>query len=88
MKSETGSAIRVTTRSLAGVRETLLQELDDLRNGKATAEQAKTVAMLAAVALKTVEVQLKYAQLVNSGALKPGEQIPQVPLIEKQAERK
>jgi hypothetical protein len=80
VKSDSEPPIKTTTRSLAGVRETLLQELDDLRSGRSSTEQAKAVAMLAATALKTIDVQLKYAVLVNSGVLAKADGLPSVAL--------
>lgn len=55
----------------------MLSQLDRLRNGEITPDEAKASAVLAAVALKTVDTQLRYAQMVHDGHMKP-ETMPEI----------
>lgn len=54
-----------TKRSTAGLRETLFQELDDLRNGNSTPSRAGAAAKLAVQIINSARIEIDYQKHVR-----------------------
>jgi hypothetical protein len=52
-------------RSAAGLRDTLFEELETLRSGQSDTDQAKAVAVLADVIIKTAKLELDAVKIVD-----------------------
>ncbi len=52
-------------RTSAGLRNVVFDEIDALRNGSSNAARARSVAMLANTALKSVEVEVEFHKYVS-----------------------
>lgn len=62
--SADGNSERVT-RTMGGLRETLIDEIDRVRNGQSTPAQAKSVAMLAKTALESIHIEIQMRKFVG-----------------------
>ena len=68
---------KAITRTSAGLRNALFDEIDSLRNGASNPARARSLAMLANTALKSVEVEIEFHKYVSdvskaNGAAKIG----------------
>ena len=61
-KSENNSPMK---RTSAGLRNALFDEIDSLRVGESNPARARSLAMLANTALKSVEVEIEYHKYVS-----------------------
>lgn len=52
-------------RTSGGLRNVLFDEIDSLRNGSSNPSRARSLAMLANVALKSVEVEIEFHKYVS-----------------------
>lgn len=52
-------------RTSAGLRNVLFDEIDELRKGSSNPARARSLAMLANTALKSVEVEIEYHKYVS-----------------------
>ena len=52
-------------RTSAGLRNALFDEIDDLRNGVSNPARARSLAMIANTALKSVEVEIEFHKYVS-----------------------
>jgi len=59
------------TRTAAGLRDTLFDQIDALNGKKITAGEAKAFACLAGTIIKSVEVQLKFEGMKMAGTVPP-----------------
>jgi hypothetical protein len=68
-KTNTASAPTptVTTRSSEGLRNTLFEELDMLRNGQSTPLRANAVGKLAAQVIEAARLDLEFMRAAQSG---------------------
>ncbi len=63
------------TRSTSGLRTALFEEMEALRSGKSSAQQARSVAMMANSILQSVQVEIEYHKYVKAnGGRVEGEQ--------------
>lgn len=58
---------KAISRSAEGLRESLFETLEALRNGQIGTKEAKTLASISMAIVKTVEVQLEYEQMLIRG---------------------
>lgn len=63
------------TRSTSGLRTVLFEEMEALRSGRSSAQQARSIAMMANSILQSVQVEIEYHKYVkaNQGRIE-GEQ--------------
>ena len=76
MTIEKTAAMAPTTRTSAGLRDALFDELDALRNGSTNPAKANAVAKLADQVIATVKMELdvqKHMQKHKGGEAKPAE---------------
>jgi hypothetical protein len=63
-------------RTMAGLRDALLDEWDALRAGKGDVQRASAVATLARQVLASVKIEVHFAK--QTASLKPGDKLPQI----------
>lgn len=76
-KEEVSVGVEKMKRTSGGLRNTLFDEIDFLRDGSSNPARARSLAMLANTALKSVEVDIEYHKYVSdvgkhNGAAKIG----------------
>jgi len=58
-------------RNTTGMKEALFEELDELRNGKSTAQKARAVSSLIGGVIAATRIEMDYARFVAGEATKP-----------------
>lgn len=54
------------TRSTSGLRNTLFEEMEALRNGSSNAQRARSMAQMANAILQSVQVEIEYHKYVHA----------------------
>ena len=78
MKAKTEPMMANVSRSSAGLRDAIFDEIDAIRNGTGNPTRANAVAKLAAGIVDTVRVEIEAARFTASAAAK--QQAPESPL--------
>jgi len=81
MKAKTETIPAPVTRSSAGLRDAIFDEIDAIRNGSGNPSRANAVAKLAATVVETVRMELEVQRFAHSaaGSVKATEAVDTLP---------